>query len=116
MQEELREAEEMQHQENQASQNTRIPPTQGPENEVSVTVKKPTPDTPIGISMKTSKGVTRIVGILENGLLKNTKLRGGLEIVQINGVGVKNAKHARILIQAANDTVTIEARDLSVEV
>jgi hypothetical protein len=109
MQEELREADEQQ-------EKGRYPIITDNGKEVSVTVKKSTKESPVGISMKTSKGVTRIVTIVEGGLLMNTPLRGGLRLMEINGVGVQNAKHARQLIQEAESIVTITAHDLSVEV
>ena len=80
---------------------------------VSVTVVKPTPASVVGISMKSSKGTTRIVSIFESGLLAGTALGPGMELVEINDVAVKSARHARVLIQIAPDKVTIVAREIS---
>jgi hypothetical protein len=85
------------------------------ESTISATVLKPSPTTPVGISMKTSKGVTMIVSISEKGLLPNTSLQAGYEIVQINGVNVKNAKHARYIIQNAPEKVTFVTQPIHYE-
>ena len=99
-----------------ATTSTAPPPVQARDDKVvTATIFKPTQDSPIGISMKTSKGITRIVSVSETGLLKDSDLRSGLQIVKINGVEVKNAKHARYLIQACQDKVTVLAYDLSIE-
>jgi len=111
MQEELRAAE--QQQQEQAHENTE---SKSKNRVVSVVVTKPSTDSPIGISMKTSKGVTRIVAINESGLLKDTNLRAGLALDTINGVKIKSAKHARSLIQACTKKVKIVAHDPSIEV
>ena len=77
---------------------------------VSATVIKPLPTSTLGISMKTIGGITRIVGIDENGLLASSNLRPGLEMVRVNDTYIKNAKHARLLIQRATDKVSLETR------
>lgn len=78
---------------------------------VAAIAVKPTQECPVGMSMKTSKGVTTIVGILDTGLLKDSRLRAGMELIQVNGVQIKNAKHARHLIQASAKRVKILAVD-----
>ncbi|KAG7355535.1 hypothetical protein IV203_000221 [Nitzschia inconspicua] len=78
---------------------------------VTVIVKKPSQDSPIGISMKTSKGCTTIVGILETGLLSNSELKPGMELIRVNGVPIQNAKHARHLIQGSSSKVKLVAMD-----
>jgi hypothetical protein len=80
---------------------------------VSATVKKPTPTSVVGISMKSSKGVTRIISILETGLLVGTELDAGMELIEVNGVTVTSARHARALIQSAPDKVSIVAHEIS---
>mmetsp|Transcript_12601 Transcript_12601/g.34711 ORF Transcript_12601/g.34711 Transcript_12601/m.34711 type:complete len:237 (-) Transcript_12601:167-877(-) len=77
---------------------------------VTVSVKKPSKEATVGISMKTVKGVTRITAIRHNGLLKDTDLKRGYEILQVNNVPVKNARHARFLIQETPSVVTIKTR------
>jgi C-terminal processing protease CtpA/Prc len=121
MQQELREAEERQQQEVAASKaagatSSTTTTMLTTDKVVTAIAIKPTPESTIGISMKTTKGVTRIVNVSEAGLLKDSDLRPGLQIVSINGVDVKNAKHARALIQACRETVTLVTFDLSVEV
>jgi hypothetical protein len=80
------------------------------ETTITATVTKATPTTSIGISMKTTKGVTRIVEISPTGLLKDTSLRSGFEMLRVNGADGINAKHFKNLIRAALFEVTIEAR------
>ena len=82
------------------------------ETTVVATATKPSPTSPVGISMKTSKRITRIVGISENGLLANSNLRVGQIIVQVNDITIKNAKHARYIIQNATSTVKFEAKQI----
>ena len=77
------------------------------EETISAMIRKPTPESPIGISMKTVKRITRIVAIAEDGLLADTKLKPGLELIEINGVVIRNAKHARYLIQNSKDELTL---------
>jgi hypothetical protein len=80
---------------------------------VTVVVIKPTQESPLGISMKTSKGITWIVGISDTGLLKDSKLVvGTMILVSVNGVPIKNARHARSLIQASNRTVKLVAQEV----
>lgn len=79
---------------------------------VSETITKPTPESPIGISMKTVKRITRIVAIAEDGLLADTNLRPGLELVSINGITIRNAKHARYLIQNSKKELTLIAQKI----
>jgi hypothetical protein len=81
---------------------------------VSVSIVKPTPDSVVGISMKSSKGVTRIISLLENGLLVDTALDAGMELVEVNGISVTSARHARFLIQSAQDEVTFVAIEVSI--
>ncbi|KAL3936274.1 MAG: hypothetical protein SGARI_002628 [Bacillariaceae sp.] len=75
---------------------------------------KPTFDSSIGISMKTSKGLTWIVGVSENGLLKDSQLKGEMTMLlkSINGVPVKNARHGRSVIQGAHRKVKIVAQEI----
>ena len=81
---------------------------------VSAIATKPTPDSSIGISMKTSKGLTWIVGVSENGLLKDSDLRGEMTMLlkSINGVPIKNARHARTLIVGSQRKVKIVAQEV----
>ena len=65
---------------------------------ITVSCTKPTPESAIGISMKSSRGVTRIVGVNPEGLLADSKLRADLQLVSVNGMPVKNGKHAKYLI------------------
>jgi len=65
---------------------------------ITVSCTKPTPESAIGISMKSSRGVTRIVGVNPEGLLADSKLRADLQLVSVNGMPVKNGKHAKDLI------------------
>mmetsp|Transcript_130887 Transcript_130887/g.195025 ORF Transcript_130887/g.195025 Transcript_130887/m.195025 type:complete len:215 (+) Transcript_130887:123-767(+) len=83
------------------------------ETPITVIVHKPSPTSPLGISMKTSKGITRIVGLSESGLLSKTELREGQLLVKINGIYIKNAKHARYIIQNATNKVILEAKQVS---
>ena len=90
-----------------------IMPVTEVETIVTETVTKPSPDTAVGISMKTSKGKTRIVGLNPNGLLMQSgdcKLKVGYEIVSINGQKIQNGRQARHIIMTTPDKVTIEAR------
>ncbi|KAG7361754.1 hypothetical protein IV203_036855 [Nitzschia inconspicua] len=87
------------------------PETDSKKRMVTVVVKKPSQDSPIGISMKTSKGCTTIVGILETGLLSNSELKPGMELLRVNGVPIQNAKHARHLIQCSSSKVKLVAMD-----
>jgi hypothetical protein len=77
---------------------------------ITATVTKLTPTTSVGIAMKTTKGVTRIVQISPTGLLKDSSLRSGFEMLRVNGTDGKNAKHFKNLISEALFEVTIEAR------
>ena len=76
---------------------------------ITVSCTKPTPESAIGISMKSSRGVTRIVGVNPEGLLADSKLRADLQLVSVNGIPVKNGKHAKYLID-------IHPRDISLVV
>jgi hypothetical protein len=78
---------------------------------VTAVAIKPSQDCPVGIRMKTSKGVTLIVGILETGLLRDSDLKCGMELVSVNGVPVANAKHAMHLIQESSTKVQIVAME-----
>jgi hypothetical protein len=82
------------------------------EETISVAVLKPSPTSSVGISMKTSKGVTMIVAIAQQGLCASTDLKPGLELLEINGVPIKNAKHARFMIQNAPKNVLIVAAQM----
>lgn len=86
-------------------------PIQLQEGEV-ITAKciKPTLTSPIGISMKTSKGLTTIVGVAPNGLLANSDLRPNMQLLQVNGCAIKNAKHAKFIIESHPGSITIVAR------
>jgi C-terminal processing protease CtpA/Prc len=105
LQGELKEFEAMQKEAALAASPNNPPSTQM--DTVSATVLKTSPTSPIGISMKTVQGVTRIVSIAENGLLASTALKPGFIIHEINGVNIKNAKHARYMIENAPEKVTI---------
>ena len=83
--------------------------------DVTVNIIKKSPTSPVGLSMKTSQRITRIVAISEQGLLFNTKLRVGQILVKINGISIKNAKHARYVIQNAPDKVKFEAKEIEEE-
>ena len=76
---------------------------------VTATIFKPTPDASIGISMKTSKGITLIIKITPGGLMSNTCvfLQVGMRIVSINDKLIRNARHARELIQMSRMEVSI---------
>jgi hypothetical protein len=76
---------------------------------VTAVAVKPSKECPLGISMKTSKGITTIVGIQEDGLLRNSELKAGMKLVMVNGVPTKNAKHARHLIQCSVERVKLVA-------
>ena len=76
---------------------------------ITITLTKPTKESALGISMKTSKGVTRIVSISDEGLLAGSGLKPMYELKEVNGEELKNARHARSLIQAATDEVKIVA-------
>eukprot|EP00529_Nitzschia_sp_RCC80_P027649 CAMPEP_0113482860 /NCGR_PEP_ID=MMETSP0014_2-20120614/23137_1 /TAXON_ID=2857 /ORGANISM="Nitzschia sp." /LENGTH=258 /DNA_ID=CAMNT_0000376391 /DNA_START=147 /DNA_END=923 /DNA_ORIENTATION=+ /assembly_acc=CAM_ASM_000159 len=76
---------------------------------ITVTLTKPSKDSPLGISMKTSKSITRIVSISDEGLLAGSGLKPGFQLKQVNGETLKNARHARHLIQNAPDEVKIIA-------
>ena len=89
------------------------PPGGRVEHRITATVIKPSPTNPIGLSMKTTNGVTRIVGIVEGGLVAQSSLQIGYELITINDVLVRNAKHARLLIQQAHDKVTIVTQQFS---
>jgi hypothetical protein len=80
------------------------------ETPVMATVHKPAPTSPLGISMKTSKGITTIVALAESGLLAKTDLRVGHILVKINSIYIKNAKHARYIIQNAAGKVCLESK------
>ena len=77
---------------------------------VSVTVVKPNPSSPIGLSMKTVKGITRIVNISESGLLANSDLQVGLRLIEVNDIRIKNAKHARCIIQTSPKKSNLSSR------
>jgi len=76
---------------------------------ITVTLTKPSKDSPLGISMKTSKSITRIVSISDEGLLAGSGLKPGFQLKQVNGETLKNARNARHLIQTAPDEVKILA-------
>ena len=76
---------------------------------IIVTLIKPFKDCPLGISMKTSKRITRIVSISDDGLLAGSGLKAGFQLKQVNGETFTNARHARTLIQNASDEVKIMA-------
>mmetsp|Transcript_111475 Transcript_111475/g.322278 ORF Transcript_111475/g.322278 Transcript_111475/m.322278 type:complete len:196 (-) Transcript_111475:209-796(-) len=69
---------------------------------------------PIGISMKTSKGVTKIVAINPSGLLAGSQLRPDLKLQSVNGISVKNAKHAKFLIDSVAGSLTLVAKEMPV--
>lgn len=77
---------------------------------VMATCVKPTLTSSIGISMKTSKGLTTIVGIAPNGLLAKSDLQPNMQLLQVNGCTIKNAKHAKFLIESHPGSITILAR------
>jgi hypothetical protein len=76
---------------------------------ITVAVNKPSKDSSVGISMKTSKGITRIVAISDDGLLAGSGLEEKQQLVEVNGVAIKNARHARQLIQTATEEVKMVA-------
>jgi hypothetical protein len=69
---------------------------------------KPEPTAKVGISMKTSKGHTLIVAVTADGLLAGKGLKEGHKLIKVNGIDVKNARHARVLIQSAATKVSVE--------
>jgi PDZ domain len=69
---------------------------------------KPEPSAKVGISMKTSKGNTLIVAVTADGLLAGKGLMEGHKLIKVNGIDVKNARHARVLIQSAATKVSVE--------
>jgi hypothetical protein len=77
---------------------------------VTATCVKPTVTSSIGISMKTSKGITRIVAVNPSGLLANSSLRPGLQLIQVNDVNVRNAKHAKFIIDNHPGSITLVAK------
>lgn len=79
-----------------------------PHKKVIATCVKPEPTSKVGISMKTSKGVTTIVSINPDGLMHGSTLREGHKLVKVNGIEVKNARHARVIIQSAASKVVVE--------
>jgi hypothetical protein len=113
MQAELKQADD-DGEKQQRKQQSPPPPTTNLGKIVTVIVTKPTPESPLGISMKTSKGITWIVGIADTGLLKGSDLRGGLtmRIQTVNGTPIKNARHARSLIQGSQKKVKIVAQEV----
>ena len=76
---------------------------------ITVTLSKPSKDSTLGISMKTSKRITRIVSISDEGLLAGSGLKPGFQLKQVNGETLTNARHARHCIQTAPDEVKILA-------
>ena len=79
-----------------------------PHKKIIATCVKPEPTSKVGISMKTSKGVTVIVSINSEGLMYNSTLMPGHKLVKVNGIEVKNARHARVIIQSAASKVVVE--------
>jgi predicted metalloprotease with PDZ domain len=77
---------------------------------VTAVAVKPSQDCLLGIRMKKSNGVTMIVNIRDTGLLNDSDLRPGMELVSINDEPIKNAKHAKGLIQGSSARVKIVAR------
>lgn len=82
---------------------------------ISATCVKPTQSSAVGISMKTSKGITRIVAINPKGLLAKSRLRPGLQLIQVNGVNVKNARYAKSIIDSHHGTITLVAQSMPPE-
>jgi hypothetical protein len=74
---------------------------------MTATVVKPTPDSSIGLSMKTSKGMTVIIKMNPDGIVSQTNLQVGMKIIRINDTPIRNARHARELIQASPTEVII---------
>lgn len=79
---------------------------------VKVSCVKPVLDAALGISMKTSKGITRIVGINSSGLLANSELKPAMQLLSVNGASIKNAKHAKFLIDSHPRDILLEAKTL----
>lgn len=73
----------------------------------TVTIFKPTPHTSVGISMIISKGITLIIKVTPGGLTSNTHLQVGMQIVSIIDMFIRNARHARELIQTSRIEVSI---------
>lgn len=77
---------------------------------ITATARKATPTAPIGIAMKTKERITRIVGISPDGPLAHTSLEPGLQLTMVNGIEIKNARHAQYLIQQSPESVTFVAK------
>jgi C-terminal processing protease CtpA/Prc len=82
------------------------------EETFTVCCVKPTPATPIGVSMKSSKGVTRIIGVNPSGLVAKAHLQPNVRLVSVNGEAVKNAKHAKFLIGRQEADVVLLVKTL----
>jgi hypothetical protein len=78
----------------------------------TVSCVKPTPESAIGVSMKSSKGVTRIVSVNPLGLLANSELRPNMRLASVNGIEVKNAMHAKHLINIHPTVVVLVVKTL----
>lgn len=83
---------------------------------ITVALTKPSKEWQLGLSMKTSNGITRIVSISDDGLLVGSGLEPKQQLVEVNGVVLKNARHARHVIQSSPDEVTIVALHIGEEI
>lgn len=110
MQKEMKEFEAQQVQQEQA-------PTAKPfvSETISASCIKPSQSSAIGISMKTSKGVTLILAVNPKGLLAKSSLRPGMQLLQVNGVNIKNAKYAKSIIDSHHGTITLVAKTVPPE-
>jgi len=79
---------------------------------VTVSCVKPTPEAAIGISMKTSKGITKIVSVNPVGLLAKSQLVPIMQLISVNGMPIKNAKHAKWLIDMEPRQIVLVARTM----
>ena len=85
------------------------------EDLITVTAIKLSPSAPIGLSMKTSRGITIISAISTESVLHGSALARGHRIVLINGVTIENAKHARYLIQNSAENVTLVTEQMNIQ-
>jgi hypothetical protein len=75
---------------------------------ITVTIYKPTPTSPVGISMKTTKGKTIIVAFAPGGICANhATLKVGMQIQKINHMPIRSARDTRELIRACRSEVHI---------
>jgi len=106
---------EMKEFEAQQVKHEQAPVTKFRTETISASCVKPKQSSPVGISMKTSKGITKLVAINPKGLLAQSKLRPGMQLLQVNGVKIKNAKYAKTVIESLHGTITLVAATLPPE-